>query len=227
MRILAIDTALPAVSLCVMDQGDEKLLACETHPMKRGHAEALLPLLDRVIGSLEGGLASVGKIAVTVGPGSFTGIRVGLAAARALGLACGIPVVGVSTLAAFAAPLILEGGSSRIVASVDAQYGRFYVQVFGPRGNIVTSPQIMKSADAIRLIAPAPCRLTGSGAPLLILDAWAERLEAEVAGELIAPDIRFVARLGLIAEPRTAPPRPLYLKEPDVKLPPPPVSQPL
>src|SRR6202035_327921 len=102
MKILAIDTALPAISACVLDDGAgsaDSPEAIETIAMERGHAEALLPLIDRVMARVEGGFASLGRVAVTVGPGSFTGIRIGLAAARAIGLACEVPVVGISVLA--------------------------------------------------------------------------------------------------------------------------------
>jgi len=91
LRILAIDTALQACSACVIQSGEVEPLALEQIPMERGHAEALLPLVDRVVAGVEGGFASLDRIAVTVGPGSYTGLRVGIAAARAIGLdVCGI-----------------------------------------------------------------------------------------------------------------------------------------
>ena len=76
--------------------------------MTRGHAEALAPMVEEAMRGVEGGFPSLGRIAVAAGPGSFTGIRVGLAMARAMGVALAIPVVGVSTLAALAAPLLSE-----------------------------------------------------------------------------------------------------------------------
>ena len=98
--ILAIDTALAATSACLLVPGQTSPFAAETLFMEAGHAEALLPLIDRVVARAPGGFAAVTRVAVTVGPGSFTGIRIGVAAARAFGLACGVPVVGVSTLSA-------------------------------------------------------------------------------------------------------------------------------
>ncbi|MGL4976053.1 MAG: tRNA (adenosine(37)-N6)-threonylcarbamoyltransferase complex dimerization subunit type 1 TsaB, partial [Bosea sp. (in: a-proteobacteria)] len=100
MRILAIDTALGACSVCVMEQGNLKPLVREQDEMARGHAEALMPMLERVMAKVEGGCSSLDRVAVPVGPGSYTGLRVGLSAARAIGLAAKIPVIGVSTLAA-------------------------------------------------------------------------------------------------------------------------------
>jgi tRNA threonylcarbamoyl adenosine modification protein YeaZ len=217
MRILAIDTALGALSVAVLDSAATEPLAVERIAMERGHAEALVPMIERVAARIEGGLASLDRIAVVVGPGSFTGIRVGIAAARALGLALEIPVVGVSTLAALAAPLILSMGNEVIAVALDARHGQIYVQAFGPRGQTVLSPRLALVHEAVRALGAGPFRFTGSGAPMMALEASSMGLAAEVAGELIAPDIAVVARLGLFAEPASAPPSPLYLKMPDAK----------
>jgi tRNA threonylcarbamoyladenosine biosynthesis protein TsaB len=217
MRILAIDTALGALSVAVLDSAAAEPLAVERVLMERGHAEALVPMIERVAGQVEGGLASLDRIAVAVGPGSFTGIRVGIAAARALGLALEIPVVGVSTLAALAAPLILSMDSGVIAAALDARHGQIYVQAFGPGGQTVLSPRLALVRDAVRALGAGPFRFTGSGAPMMALEANSMGLAAEVAGELVAPDIAVIARLGLFAEPASAPPSPLYLKMPDAK----------
>src|SRR6202049_2571874 len=103
MRILAIDTALEACAAGVIEMPD-RVLAQESLAMARGHAEALMPLLARVMDQAGIGFDALDRIAVTVGPGSFTGLRVGIAAARGIALATGKPAVGVSTLAALAAP---------------------------------------------------------------------------------------------------------------------------
>lgn len=217
MRILAIDTALGALSAAVLDKAAAEPVAVERILMQRGHAEALVPLIERLAARTEGGLASLDRIAVTVGPGSFTGIRVGIAAARALGLALDIPVVGVSTLAALAAPLVLSMGNEVIAAALDARHGQIYVQAFGPGGRTLLSPRLSPVREAARALGAGPFRFTGSGAPMMALEAWSMGLAAEVAGELIAPDIVVIARLGLFAEPASAPPSPLYLKMPDAK----------
>ena len=81
MKILAIDTALPAVSACVLTEGATRPDAEETLGMERGHAEALIPLIERVIGGIEGGYESIDRVAVTGGPGSVPGRRGGIAAA--------------------------------------------------------------------------------------------------------------------------------------------------
>ena len=190
-RILAIDTALDAVSACVYDDSAAGSFVFETIVMQRGQAEALMPLLDRVVSDSERlQRASTGS-RVTVGPGSFTGLRVGIAAARAIGIACRVPVVGVSTLAALAAPLILAGEPGLVVPAIDAKHGSVYFAVFGPDGRALVAPRVASVREAVRLLGTGPVRLAGSGAPMLAIEAWATRLAAEVVGETGAPDISY------------------------------------
>ena len=229
MRILALDTALPAVCACVLESGEAEPLVMESLPMERGHAEALLPLIERVMAQVEGGFASLDRIAVTVGPGSFTGIRVAISAARGFGVALNIPVVGVSTLGAFAAPLVLaprpspKPGQSPlpaiIVSAIDARHGQVYVQACSEGGAMLLAPTVLPLGEVVDRLPPGPLRITGSAASLLAIAAWSSHRAAEVEGEIIAPSIVFVARLGMIADPEEAPPRPLYIKAPDVKPP--------
>lgn len=105
MLILSIDTALDACAAAVLDTSAGGAIALESQPMKRGHAEALMPLIARVMKASGIGFAALDRIAATTGPGSFTGLRVGLSAARGIALAAGKPVVGVTTLTAYAAPV--------------------------------------------------------------------------------------------------------------------------
>ena len=219
MRILAIDTALPAISACVLDEGAESPESIETIAMERGHAEALLPLIERVMARVEGGFASLDRVAVTVGPGSFTGLRVGIAAARAIGVACKVPVIGVSTLAALAAPLILEQKPGLVAVAIDARHGNVYFAAFGPDGRATSAPRVLPPREAVRSLGAGPVRLAGSGAALLAIEASAAGTEIEIAREYTGLNIVFVAKLGLLADPALAPPRPLYLKAPDAKLP--------
>lgn len=216
MKLLAIDTALPAVSACVIDSEIAAPLSSETAPMERGHAEALLPLLERVVAA-GGGFASIDRVAVTVGPGSFTGIRIGLAAGQAIALAVGAPIVGVSTLAALAAPYILDRFEGVVAAAIDARHGQVFVTAYGPDGRTLLTPRRVGAHEALRALGDGPLKLVGSGAPLLAAEARASGVSAEIADARAAPDIALVARLGLAANPDTAPARPLYLKAPDAK----------
>src|SRR6202161_604219 len=121
MRILAIDTSCGAAPCAVEGGGGAEPRAVISTPMARGHADALAPMVEEAMRGIEGGFPSLARIAVAMGPGSFTGIRVGLAMARAMGVALAIPVVGVSTLAAFAAPLLTEPRTGIITATIDAR----------------------------------------------------------------------------------------------------------
>jgi tRNA threonylcarbamoyladenosine biosynthesis protein TsaB len=215
MRILAIDTALPAVSACVLDSSDKTPIAIESMAMTRGHAEAIMPLIERVMAATPGGFASLDRVAVTIGPGSFTGIRVGLAAARAIGLAIGKPVIGVSTLSAFAAPLILTRDERPILACIDARHGQSYVQLFSGSGKSLGPATVARNADAAAMLTGQAARLTGNSASIVLVEAWALGLKAEITGEQSAPSITFVAMLGLLADPGDGRPGPMYLKAVD------------
>ena len=219
MKILALDTALPAVSACVYDASTQTRLVGETVPMERGHAEALLPLIHRVMDQVEGGFASLDRIAVTVGPGSFTGIRMALSAARAFGLALKIPVVGVSTLSAFAAPLVLTPKPGTIVSAIDARHGQVYVQAVTPNGSVLLAPCVLPLDEVFDKLGFGLIRVTGSAASMLALKGAARHIDVQIEGETLAPNIDFVARLGALADPAAAPPTPLYIKPPDVKPP--------
>lgn len=215
--LLAIDTSLGSVSVCLLLGSANEPSAIETAIMERGHAEALLPMVDRVIATCEGGFAVLTRIAVAIGPGSFTGIRVGVSAARAIGLACSVPVVGISTLAGLAAPAIAAGLGPTIVAAVNAHHGNVYVQSFSSDGATLLAPAALPAADAIRAVGPGPVRLVGSGAPMLAIEAWSAGIAAEIDDKGAMPDIRYIARLGRLVDPARARPQPFYLKPPDAK----------
>lgn len=223
MRVLAIDTALRTCAACVIEgdaeTGESREIAREAEAMERGHAEALLPLLERVVSRVEGGFEALDRVAVTVGPGSYTGLRVGLSAARAVGLAVGIPVVGVTTLSALLAPALAEmpqdaGGSGAVAAAIDARHGGVYLQAIGPDG-ILVPPLHVRLEEAAPLLAPGPVALVGSGAPAVLAALRASGIEAHLLDAPHAPEIGWIAALGAVADPAQALPRPLYLRGPD------------
>lgn len=212
MRILVLDTALGATSVSVVDfpAGDE--CAGESAAMERGHAEALMPMVERVMAHVDGGFASIDRIATTVGPGSFTGLRVALAAARSFGLALSVPVVGVSTLAAYAAPLLAAGGRSIVAAAIDARHGSVFFESFWLDGRKALGPLVLGLDEAVAALSAGKARVTGTGAPALVAAASARGLAVDCVEAGPAPDIAWVARLGAAADPALAPPLPLYLK---------------
>jgi tRNA threonylcarbamoyl adenosine modification protein YeaZ len=217
LRVLAIDTALGACSACIAQDGDAVPLASESILMDRGHAEALLPLIDRLVSQVDGGFESLDRVAVTIGPGSYTGLRVGIAAARGIGLAAGIPVVGVSTLSALLAPLMVNERRGLFTAAIDAKHGHIYIQAVAPGGRIIIQPSLMGYRDAIRVLGSGPIFVTGSAAATLAVEARTQGIETIIGDVSPAPDIGWVARLGAIADPNQALPKPLYLRDPDAK----------
>ena len=120
-------------------------------PMQRGHAEALMPLIARVLARSNLDFSALDRVAVTTGPGSFTGLRVGIAAARGIALAAGKPAIGLSTLAAFAAPLIAADDTLPVVVAIDARHDHVYLQVFGPGGRTLVAPRITPLREALRV----------------------------------------------------------------------------
>src|SRR4051812_41731583 len=158
MRILAIDTALEACAAAVIDT-ERGRMATESLPMERGHAEALMPLIARVMQQADLPFQALDRIGVTTGPGSFTGLRVGIAAARGIALAAGKPAFGLSTLAAFAAPHIAADDKTAVAVAIDARHQHVYLQVFGPGGRTLVAPRIASAADAGRVSAGGGGRL--------------------------------------------------------------------
>jgi tRNA threonylcarbamoyl adenosine modification protein YeaZ len=217
MRVLAIDCALDACSAAVFDSEPGTILASETRIMARGHAEALMPLIARVMDRCEMEFGELDRIAVTVGPGSFTGLRVGISAARGIALTAGKPAVGLSTFAGLAAPHIAETESTPVAAVIDARHGHVYLQVFGPGGRTLVAPRIASLREAIRAVRPGRARIVGSAAAL-IAQAWREgHAPPALVEPRGAPDIAWIARLGVAASDREGPPVPLYLRAPDAR----------
>jgi len=217
MRILAIDASCGAASAAIVASDEMEPIAVMTRPMARGHAEALAPMVEEVARALNGGLDSLDRIAVTIGPGSFTGIRVGVAMARAMGLALEIPVVGVSTLAAFAAPMLSAPRPGVIAAAVDARHGSIYFQLFDQTGRPLGPPRCDSLRECVRGIGAGPALLSGDAATLVATEAHRVGLPYDLGAATDTPDVVAVARLGLALDPVGNPARPLYIKPPDAK----------
>ena len=208
--ILALDTCLTACSVAILD--GETVLAARSEAMPRGHQERLAPLVRELMTEAGIPFSALTRIGVTVGPGSFTGLRVGLAFAKGLSAALAIPCVGVGALDALA-----YGREGFVVAVIDARREQVYVQLFGD-GVALTAPDALAATTASARIAEVyaggPATLIGSGAPLL-----ADTLPTATLLTPDGPDPVAVARLAMRGPAPTFPPRPLYLRAPDAKLP--------
>jgi tRNA threonylcarbamoyladenosine biosynthesis protein TsaB len=217
MLILAIDTALDACAASVLDTDTAKVIAQESQGMKRGHAEALMPLIARVIKEAGIGFASLDRIAVTTGPGSFTGLRVGLSAARGIALAANRPVVGLTTLTAYAAPVVGRNAEQPVISVIDARHGQVYFQVVSGNGGSLMRPRVGPIEEALGASRFGAPYLVGNAAKI-IGDRWPADAPPPFKVEALpAPDITWVAWLGAAVNPDTAPARPYYLRAPDAK----------
>jgi tRNA threonylcarbamoyladenosine biosynthesis protein TsaB len=208
MIVLGLDTCLASCSVAVLD--DARVLAFEREVMARGHQERLAPMAREVMEKAGLAFDRLDRIAVTVGPGSFTGLRVGIAFAKGLALALDRPAVGIGTLEALAADV---GGL--VFPAIDARRGQLYLQGF-ESGRALMAPDALTAETAAARIAELslgrPFTLVGSGAALLSdISPDARTVPAEGA------DARRVARLAQARDP--APLKPLYLRAPDAKLP--------
>lgn len=209
MKILAVDTALGACSVAICD-GDA-ILAHRFVLLERGHAEMLAPMVRDA--TIEAGIAfaALDQLAVTTGPGTFTGQRVGLAFMRGLKVALAKPLVGITTLSAMAHQAMDETGWPVAAALHDARRGEVYLEIAG-----VSEPAIMTFDAAVAALARhgAPLALAGTAAP-----AAHALLPGSVLSAVRQPDALWVARLGALGSVGDAPPKPLYLRAPDAKLP--------
>jgi tRNA threonylcarbamoyladenosine biosynthesis protein TsaB len=217
MRVLAIDTALAACSAAVLDTEYGGIVASESLPMQRGHAEALLPLLQRVMQQAGFGFADIDRIAVTTGPGSFTGLRVGIAAARGLALAAKKPAVGLSTLSAYAAPHIASDERFPVVAAIDARHNHVYLQVFAAGGSLIVAPRLAPLREAVKAAAETSSFIAGSAAQLVAAGLTADDPVPVAVDASTAPDIAWVARMGAVVPEEQAPLKPQYLRAPDAQ----------
>ena len=221
MIILGLDTALGACSAALMADG--RTLAHEHRAMLRGHAEALAPMVQALMREAGMGLAALDRIAVTTGPGTFTGQRVGLAFARALGVALNRPVIGVTTLDCLAQEALTKQPAPWAIAAADAKRGEIYLGVRSAQGESLIAPELI-AFD--RIVARVAALAKANGRAVVLAGTAAQAVTPLLAAAGLTPadslvrqpDAIFVARLAADA-PAGPPPKPLYLRAPDAKLP--------
>ena len=231
MRILALDSACAAASAALWRDG--AVAARRFEAMVRGQTAALMPMVVAVLRDAGAGFDRLDLVAVTVGPGSFTGLRTGLAAARGIALGCGIPVLGVTTLEAVAYAAAVEAASlgardATLVVAIETRRAEIYLQCFTPGLAALTAPCAVLPEDAAGTLPAGRLFAAGDGT---------ERLRDALAA--VGKDIQFGAGPGLpdaaavaaIAADRWAagdgadaarrgPPAPFYLHPPQAVVPP-------
>ncbi len=217
MTLLALDTCMAACSVAIWRDG--AVAANRNVTMERGHAEALFPMIREVMAESGVGFPDLHAIAVTRGPGSFTGVRVGVAAARGLALAAGKPIITATSLEAVAhgarQRLTQEQAQFPLIVAMDARRGQIYCQQFvGDKA--VSDAQVMSAEDCVATLPHGECVAVGSGARLLANAAGTEH-GVTASHPDILPDAAGLAVICADRAPETAPLTPLYLRPPDAK----------
>jgi tRNA threonylcarbamoyl adenosine modification protein YeaZ/ribosomal-protein-alanine acetyltransferase len=201
---------MAACSAAVIDTAVPAPLARAFVAMERGHAEALAPMIEQVMQEAAVSFSAIDRIVVTRGPGTFTGVRIGLAMARGLSLALGIPLIGIDTLTAIAAN---DAGDAPLLVAADARNGEVYAALFDKTRNVIHPPSEMTREGAVA-IAPEGSVVIGTAAGALVAASGRRDLCCSRSGAL--PDAAVFARLGSRSE-AVAPVSPLYLRAPDAK----------
>lgn len=200
MFILSLDTSSATLSVAVLD--NEIVLSCQEKIMDRGHGEALIPMIDTVLKNAGIDISDINAVAVAVGPGSFTGVRVGLSTARGIGLALNVPVYGVTNFEAVSYNLLQP-----VYVILDSKRGDYFTQRFDANGQPSENPKTQNAED---LKAQLPFIAVGDGA---------EKLAQEINCSVLKNEIPCAVAIGKIAFNRQnhpLPPEPLYLRDADV-----------
>lgn len=220
MNVLGIDSATEACSAAVLRNG--ALASRRFQTIQRGHAEILIPLIQEAMREAGITFGALNLIATTIGPGGFTGLRIGLASARALALAAAIPIIGVTTLEAVARAQTTRNMPTLIC--LDSKREDVYLQLFAGDDTPMTAPAALLPEEIPAVLPSGPVAI-GGNARETVIATLTERIPPPILADgALLPDAEFVARIGLerfvagtaVSE---APPRPLYLRAPDARLP--------
>ena len=217
MILLALDTSANFCSAVLYDCEQGKILSHKSEDIGRGHAERLMGLLAEVLETAELEYKDVDRIAAVCGPGSFTGIRVGLATARGLALGLNIPVIGINALEAIAFQHNNneDKAETPIVVALDAKRDEVFAQIFSSSGEHLTTPQAVALDQIGGFMPDYPFRIAGSGSQAII-NAMGEQ-SCEFVSDQTATSIEYVAKLADQIPDDSNKPSPLYLRSADAK----------
>lgn len=212
MKQLVIDTSSHICAACVFETDTGTVLAQETHDIGRGHAEILMELIESVLLKSQTKYQDLKRIGVTIGPGSFTGVRVGMSVARGLALSLNVSVVGVSTLDGCLATARELGYKGNLVSLLDAKRSELYCKLETQEAFAASYDDIAKAIEAIGTMEVALC---GSGAS--IFNEACQKKYA-IIHDNVATEIEIIAKLVAQMPEPLMPPEPLYLRSADAKV---------
>ncbi|HEV7253222.1 MAG TPA: tRNA (adenosine(37)-N6)-threonylcarbamoyltransferase complex dimerization subunit type 1 TsaB [Mesorhizobium sp.] len=213
--VLAIDTAADRAAAAVLDASEGREPGRAVEVMATGHAERLMAVIAEALRQAGVGYADLGRIAVSVGPGSFTGVRVGVATGRGLALALSVPAVGVSTLEALAAEARSQTASAHpVLTALDGGRDTVFAAAFDEEGAVLREPTAVGLEEAVAWAREIRPILAGTAAARLA--AALPDLALPVGPQAPTADIAVFALLGA-AKSVHGKPKPLYLRPPDAK----------
>ncbi|MGO4448592.1 tRNA (adenosine(37)-N6)-threonylcarbamoyltransferase complex dimerization subunit type 1 TsaB [Phyllobacterium sp. TAF24] len=216
MKLLALDTASTLCSVAVLDVETGTMLAAISEDIGKGHAEHLMAFIEQALNEAAISIGEIGKVAVSVGPGSFTGVRVGVSTARGFGLALKCPVVGISTLEALAYDARQTFAGRPVLSIIDARRDEIYAQFFASDGSIGSVPGVTTLPEVFTALSERQNDVVLSGSGAALVNAGLEQ-KLDVAVTTSTGTIGAFARLGALREINGEAPKPLYLRGLDVK----------
>lgn len=219
MIALAIDTAGPYCSVCIYDGSKNTAIASFSENIGRGHAEILPSAVQNVLEQAQLGFEDFDLLAVTEGPGSFAGIRVGIAYVRALALALDIKAIGVSSLKAMAQSSAVQSGAPAF-AILDARRGEVYVAASDEAGKTILEPSVISIEQGGQLITDNSYYLCGNGIAQVLSEPLIEELSDKIVHHDPSPPIEMVAQIALESadiDATSSGPTPRYLRAADAK----------
>lgn len=211
MNMLAIDTAANLCAACVYDAERGVELGRSVLDIGTGHAEKLMDVIAEALRAADATYADLGAVAVSIGPGSFTGVRIGVSAARGFAMALKIPAIGVSTLEAMAEEARARFPGRETLAVLDARRDEIYALFHGENGALRAGPMLTSVAEMAGIARDARPVLCGSAARMVAAAAGPE-IDFDIGLESATADIATYARLAAMRGPGEKRPKPLYLR---------------
>ncbi len=217
MNILALDTSMGACSAALLRRDGEVFARAEN--MARGHAEALMPMVAQVMDGCGVQFAALDRIAATTGPGSFTGVRIAISAARGLALVTGAKLFGIDSLTVMAREAFDLGvtGGAPFAVAVDARRGMLYLGLYDGAGQRLDGPLLIAPEDAVNLLPSGMRTAVGSGAARLAEAAAPHGVAVEASLTDLEPSAASLAALAAESGETVPVLRPLYLRPPDAR----------
>lgn len=215
MKLLVLDTAANLCSVAIFDAESGTMLAQISEDIGKGHAERLMAIMEQAVANAGIAINEIGKVVTSIGPGSFTGVRVGVATARGLALALRCPAIGVTTLEALAYDAGKALSGRPVLSVIDARRDEFYAQFFASDGTPASKPMIVTLPGIVEQLAGHGQNLVLAGSASALVNAKLER-PLDVASAMATGTIEAFAQLGIRSQD-TALPSPLYLRGLDVK----------